>query len=135
MRRFAVGVVVGFVSSWAVAFAAQTANHNGIFWNGLNASAKGGYVSGYSDAMRVSESKLDSLVVAGDLFHWKGSRKIIRQLASELSMSEFSSEEAVKRLDNLYANQKYGELDLGSALQLLALRAKENSQGAQPAHK
>ena len=128
MRRFAVGVVVGFVSSWAVAFAAQSANHDGMFWNGLNASAKGGYVSGYADAMRISVQKLDSLVSAGELLHWKGSHKIIRQLATDLSMSEFSSEEAIKRLDNLYANQKYGELDLGSALQLLALRAKENSQ-------
>jgi hypothetical protein len=29
--------------------------------------------------------------------------------------------EAVKRLDTLYANRKYSELDLGTALQVLAI--------------
>lgn len=126
MRKFTVGVVVGFLVSWTVAFASSNASHNGLFWNKLNKTAKDGYVNGYADAMRVSVSKLDTLTVAGDLFHWKGSRKIIHQVANELSMSELTPDDAVKRLDALYANQKYSELDLGSALQLLALRLQEN---------
>jgi hypothetical protein len=32
---------------------------------------------------------------------------------------------AVKKLDTLYANPKYSELDLGQALQLLAARTPE----------
>ncbi len=123
MKKFLVGVAAGFLASCAVAFASASLNHDGLFWNKLSGAAKGGYVNGYADAMRVSVAKLDSLTVAGDLFHWKGSRKIIHQLAAELSTSELTPEEAVNRLDTLYGNQKYSELDLGSALQLLALRA------------
>ncbi len=126
MRKFIAGVVVGFVVCWSAAFASSAANHNGLFWNKLSQSAKDGYVNGYADAMRVSVSKLDTLTVAGDLFHWKGSRKIIHQVASELSTAELTPDEAVKRLDTLYANQKYSELDLGSALQLLALQVRDN---------
>jgi len=41
-------------------------------------------------------------------------------LSHELAMSELKPAEAVKRLDTLYANRKYSELDLGTALQVLA---------------
>ena len=129
MKRFAAGVVVGLIASCAVAFASN-ATHDGSFWNKLNRAAKDGYVNGYADAMRVSVSKLDTLTTAGDLFHWKGSRKIIREVEAQLSMSELTPQDAVTRLDNLYNNQKYSELDLGTALQLLALRP----QGNNPAH-
>jgi hypothetical protein len=122
MKRFVAGVVVGFVASCAVAFASADANHNGLFWNKLNRPVKEGYVNGYADAMRVSVSKLETLTTAGDLFHWKGSRRIIHQLQTQLSMSELAPQDAVNRLDTLYNNQKYSELDLGTALQLLALR-------------
>jgi hypothetical protein len=122
MKKFVAGVVVGFIASCAFAFASSSANHNGLFWNRLNRSVKEGYVNGYSDAMRVSVSKLDTLTTAGDLFHWKGSRKIIHQLETQLSMAEVTPQDAVNRLDTLYNNQKYSELDLGTALQLLALR-------------
>jgi hypothetical protein len=36
-------------------------------------------------------------------------------------MSELKPSDAVKRLDALYANRKYSELDLGTALQVLAI--------------
>ncbi len=134
MKKFFAGAMLGFLASWAIASAA-TANHNGFFWNKLTNAAKDGYVNGYSDAMRVSVSKLDTLTTAGDLFHWKGSRKIIHQLESQLSMSEITPEEAVTRLDTLYTNQKYTELDLGTALQLLALRAQDNLSTRKPASK
>jgi hypothetical protein len=127
MKRFVAGVVVGFVASCAFAFASSNANHNGLFWNKLNRAAKDGYVNGYADAMRVSVSKVDTLTTAGDLFHWKGSRKIIHEVETQLSMSEVTPDDVVNRLDTLYNNQKYSELDLGTALQLLALRPDANS--------
>ena len=127
MKRFVAGMVVGFVVSSGFAFASMSANHNGMFWNKLNRAAKDGYVNGYADAMRVSVSKLDTLTTAGDLFHWKGSRKIIHGVETQLSMAELSPEDTVKRLDTLYNNQKYSELDLGTALELLALRPQPNN--------
>ncbi|HLI81992.1 MAG TPA: hypothetical protein VKV03_18515 [Candidatus Binataceae bacterium] len=135
MKKFVAGVVVGFVASCAVAFASASASHDGVFWNKLNRNAKDGYVNGYADAMRVSVSKLDTLTTAGDLFHWKGSRKIIHQLETQLSMSELTPQDAVNRLDILYNNQKYSELDLGTALQLLALRPQTNGAGSATSEK
>ncbi|HVB82010.1 MAG TPA: hypothetical protein VNE82_18930 [Candidatus Binataceae bacterium] len=121
MKKFIAGVVVGFVLSCAGVFAAPSFDHNGSYWNQLNASAKSGYVNGYSDAMEVSVGKLNVLTTAADLFHWKGADRIIHQLSHELAMSELTPGEAVKRLDTLYANRKYSELDLGTALQVLAI--------------
>ena len=123
MKRFSAGVVLGFLACWGVGFAAPNFSHNGSFWNRLNGSAKGGYVDGYGDAMQVSTGKLDSLMIAADLFRWKGADKIIPQLSKELSTAGFGSREVVHRLDALYANPKYSELDLGQALQLLAAKA------------
>ena len=122
MKKFIAGVVVGFVASCGAGFAAQSFDHNGVFWNRLNGAAKTGYISGYGDAMQVSAGKLDSLSVAADLFHWRGANKIIRQLSSELSTADLTPDQAVKKLDTLYGNPKYNELDLGQALQLLAAR-------------
>src|SRR5271166_718557 len=122
VKSFVAGVVVGFVASCAVAFASSTADHNGVFWNKLNRATKDGYVSGYADAMRVSVSKIDTLTVAGDLFHWKGARKIISEVERQLSMAKVEPAEAVNGLDTLYQDHKYGELDIGSALQLISLR-------------
>lgn len=127
MTKFSAGIVAGFLLSWAIALAAPGVEHNGLFWTRLEPSAKAGYVSGYADAMQVSVGKLDNLMVAAELFHWKGARKIIHQVARELSLSDFRPEEAVKHLDKLYSNRKYSELDLGSALQLLAMRSSESS--------
>jgi hypothetical protein len=125
MKKFCAGVVLGFLVSWTFAAAAPNLGHDGSFWNKLNTSAKGGYINGYSDAMQFSLGKLDTLESAADLFHWKGGRRIIRQLATQLSMADLQPNEAVKRLDELYSNQKYSELDLGQALQYLRWRASE----------
>jgi hypothetical protein len=127
MKKFIAGVVVGFVASCGVVFAAQSFDHNGVFWNKLNNAAKTGYMNGYGDAIQVSIGKFDSLRIAGDLFHWRGSGKIIQQLSTELSMATLTPEQAVKKLDTLYANPKYSELDLGQALQLLAARDPERA--------
>ena len=77
--------------------------------------------------MKVSVGQLDNLANAADIFHWKGARKIIGQVHRELSMADMSSESTIKRLDELYSNQKYTELDLGQALQVLTLRANETA--------
>jgi hypothetical protein len=122
MKKFIVGVVVGFVVSLGVGFASPAVDHNGSFWNRLSGSAKTGYINGYGDAMQVSIGKLDSLTFAAALFHWKGADKIIKQLSGELSISDVGTDEAVKKLDALYANPKYGDLDLAQAMQLLAPR-------------
>jgi hypothetical protein len=121
MNKFAAGVVLGFLLSCGLGLAAQSLDHNGTFWNKLAGSAKQGYIDGYSDAMNVSVGKLDNLMVAADLFRWKGAKKIIRQLSHELAISDHP-EDVVKRLNELYADRKYSELDLGSAVQLLTMR-------------
>jgi hypothetical protein len=128
MKKFIAGVVVGFVLSCAGVFAAPSFDHNGSYWNQLNSSAKSGYVNGYSDAMQVSVGKLNVLTTAADLFHWRGADRIIHQLSHELALSELKPAEAVERLDTLYANRKYSELDLGTALQVLAIDSTD--QGA-----
>jgi hypothetical protein len=133
MKRFSAGVVLGFLASWGIGFAAPNFSHNGDFWNKLNTSAKTGYVNGYGDAMQVSAGKLDSLTIAADLFHWKGADKIIHQLSSELSTADLGSDAAVRKLDSLYANPKYSELDLGEALQLLAAKAPTDTEVVPPA--
>jgi hypothetical protein len=133
MKRFSAGVMLGFLASWGIGFAAPNFNHNGDFWNKLNTSAKSGYVNGYGDAMQVSAGKLDSLTIAADLFHWKGADKIIHQLSSELSTADLGSDAALRKLDSLYSNPKYSELDLGEALQLLAAKAPTDTEIAPPA--
>ena len=133
MKRFAAGVVVGLLLSWTFVSAASNPDHNGNFWGKLDGSAKNGYVNGYADAMNVSVNKLDNLSVAADLFRWKGAKKIIKQLSHELNVSGMKPDEVVNRLNNLYSNRKYSELDLGSALQLLTLRTGERLEAEQPA--
>jgi len=132
MKKFSAGVVLGFLASLGMGFAAPNFSHNGTFWNKLNTSAKSGYVNGYGDAMQVSAGKLDSLTIAADLFHWKGADKIIHQLSSELSTADLGSDEAVRKMDGLYSNPKYSELDLGQALQLLAAKAPTDTESAAP---
>ena|SRR5579885_259786 len=133
MKRFIAGVVLGFVASWGVTFASPGIGHNGMFWNRLSQAAKDGYINGYSDAMKVSVRQLDILQYAADMFHWKGARRIIGEITRDLSMSDLSPEVAVKHLDELYSNQKYSELELGEALQMLAVRAKATAVPPQPA--
>lgn len=122
MKKFAAGVALGLVVSWAVSFAAPAFDHSGAFWNKLDAAAKEGYVNGYGDAMQVSVGKLSSLSIAADLFHWKGANKIIRQISHDLQVSELAPQDGVKQLDTLYSDRKYSELDVGSAIQMLSVR-------------
>ncbi|MGH7814017.1 MAG: hypothetical protein ACREQI_08450 [Candidatus Binataceae bacterium] len=133
MKKFVAGVMMGFMASCALAFATAETSHNGNFWVRLNHSAKDGYVIGYADAMRVSVTKLEYLNGAADLFHWKGARKIVHELAKQLSMNELTPQRAVKQLNQLYSNDKYSELDVGQAIQALAMRARETAIPETPA--
>lgn len=130
MKKFIAGLVLGLLTSSLITFAAAPVDHDGSFWDSLNSAGKNGYISGYSDAMQVSVGKLDYLRSASNFFHWKGADKIIHELSQQLSMAELTPEEAVKKLDTLYANPKYSELDLGQALQLLAAGTPLNQGGA-----
>lgn len=133
MKKFIAGLIVGFVASSGLAMATASMDHNGIFWSKLSDPAKLGYVDGYGDAMQVSLGKLDSLRIAADLFHWKGARRVIRQLSTELSLSGLTTHRVVARLNRLYANPKYSQLDLGSALQLITFKTpRENAPTAEP---
>jgi hypothetical protein len=136
MKKLTAGVVVGFLVSCGIGFATQSSEHDGIFWNRLNNAAKEGYISGFRDAMQVSAGKLESLSIAADLFHWRGANKIIKQLSNELSTADLTPVQTVKKLDTLYSNPKYSELDLGQALQLIAAPTSEQAPDdtlAQPA--
>jgi hypothetical protein len=46
------------------------------------------------------------------------------QLGEQLSIKQFTIEQAVKRLDILYSNDKYSELDLGQTLEMLAMQVE-----------
>ena len=133
MKKFAAGVLLGFTLSCAFGFAAQGLDHNGLFWNRLDGSAKQGYVNGYSDAMQVSVGKLDNLQFAADLFRWKGAKKIIRQLSHELAVADQRPEEILKGLNKLYADRKYSDLDIGSAV-YLAMRGAQSTEASAPAN-
>lgn len=131
MKKFIAGLLIGLLTSSLISFAAAPADHDGTFWGGLNNAGKTGYINGYSDAMQVSVGKLDYLRSASNFFHWKGADKIIHELSEQLSMAELTPDQAVKKLDTLYSNPKYSELDLGQALQLLAAGTPLNQGGSQ----
>jgi hypothetical protein len=120
MKKFTAGLLIGLLTSSLISFATVPVDHDGTFWISLNSAGKTGYINGYSDAMQVSVGKLDYLRSASNFFHWKGADKIIHELSAQLSMAELTPDQAVKKLDTLYSNPKYSELDLGQALQLLA---------------
>ncbi|SRR5579875_267982 len=132
MKRFAAGVLLGFVLSCGLSYATEDLSHNGTFWSALDSSAKRGYVTGYADAMKISVTKLENLEIAAQLFRWKSAEKIIRQVSRELSIGDVRPEDLVAQLDQFYSDRKYSDLDLGSALQLVKIRvgaAQNQSRG------
>lgn len=133
MKKFIAGVVVGFGLSCGIGFASPNLEHNGVFWQQLTNAAKTGYVNGYRDAMDVSVQQVNTLSIAASYLHWKSADKIIGQLTQELSMNNIKPEEAVRKLNSLYSNPKYSQLDLGQALQLLLAQAAEHGGDGDPA--
>lgn len=128
MKKFIAGAVVGFSLSCGIGLASSSAEHNGIFWQQLTNPAKTGYINGYRDAMDVSVQQVNTLSIAASYLHWKSGDKIIAQLTRELSMNDIKPDDAVRKLDSLYSNPKYSQLDLGQALQLLLAQAAESAQ-------
>ena len=128
MKKFIAGVVVGCGLSCGVGLASPSFEHNGIFWHQLTSAGKAGYINGYRDAMDVSVQQVNTLSIAASFLHWKGGGKIIQQLTQELSMNNVRPDEAVRRLDALYSNSKYSQLDLGQALQLLLAQTRQHEQ-------
>ncbi|HKV53279.1 MAG TPA: hypothetical protein VJN94_01440 [Candidatus Binataceae bacterium] len=127
MKNFIAGVVLGVVASCGMVFASPGFGHNGVFWQQLTNPGKTGYIDGYRDAMGVSVQEVNTLSIAASYLHWKSGDKIIHQLIQELSMADTKPADAVRKLDLLYANPKYSELDLGQALQLLSARTAQNA--------
>ena len=128
MKKFIAGAVVGFGLSCGIGLASPSAEHNGIFWQQLTNPAKTGYINGYRDAMDVSVQQVNTLSIAASYLHWKSGDKIITQLTRELSMNDIKPDEAVRKLDSLYSNPKYSQLDLGQALQLLLAQTAETAR-------
>jgi hypothetical protein len=128
MKKFIAGAVVGFGLSCGIGLASPGSDHNGIFWQQLTNVAKAGYINGYRDAMDVSVQQVNTLSIAASYLHWKSGDKIIRQLTQELSMNDIKPDEAVRKLDALYSNPKYSQLDLGQALQLLLAQTPQKVQ-------
>ena len=130
MKKFIAGVVVGCGLSCGIGLASPSLEHNGTFWQQLTNPAKTGYVNGYRDAMDVSVQQVNTLSIAASYLHWKSGDKIIRQLTQELSMNGIKPDEAVRKLDALYSNPKYSQLELGQALELLLAQTTENAPKA-----
>jgi hypothetical protein len=127
MKKFIAGVVVGLGLSCGIGVASPGFEHNGIFWQRLTNPAKTGYINGYRDAMEVSVQEVNTLSIAASYLHWKSGDKIIHQLTQELSMNDIKPDDAVRKLDALYSNAKYSQLDLGQALQLLLAQTPQNA--------
>jgi hypothetical protein len=122
MGKFAAGVVVGASLGCALAAAAPSSRHDGAFWARLDNQYKTAYVAGYSDATHSSLVKLDSLKLAAGVFHWKAADKILAQVARGLDISNLPTAGLIAYLDRLYSNPRYGDFDLGPAIELAAMR-------------
>ena len=122
MGKFAAGVVVGASLGGALAAAAQVSRHDGAFWSRLGKQDKAAYVAGFSDATNSSLGKLDSLRLAAGAFHWKGANKIFAQVARGLDISGLPAPALIAYLDRLYSNPRYGDFDVGIAIEVAAMR-------------
>ena len=122
MGKFVAGLVVGAGLRCALAAAAQVPHHDGVFWGRLDNQDKAAYVAGYSDAAHSSLGKLDNLKLAARILHWKGADKILAQVARGLDISSLPTPGLIAYLDGVYSNPRYGDFDLGAAIELAAMR-------------
>ncbi len=119
---FVVGVLLAGSAAWAAAI-----NHNGVFWCKLEASTKRTYLEGFADGTAISSQKLEELASAAEIFHWQSGERVIRQLQHDLAMPAGSFADTLAKLDRLYSDPRYAELDIGAALQLLDSRTSRAS--------
>jgi hypothetical protein len=122
VSRLAAGLVVGASLGGALAATAQVSHHDGAFWGRLGNQDRAAYVAGYSDASDRMLSKLSDLRVADGVFHWKGANKVLAQVARGLDLSGLSAADLIAYLDRVYANPRYGDFDVGSAIEVAAMR-------------
>jgi hypothetical protein len=121
MIRFGAGVAVGASLGCVLAAAAQVSRHDGAFWSRLGNRDRAAYVEGYSDASDCTLSKLDKLRVAAGVFHWKGANKVLAQVARGLDLSGLPAPVLIAYLDKVYSNPRYGDFDVGNAIELAAM--------------
>ncbi len=119
--RFGAGVVVGASLGCALAATAQVSRHDGAFWSRLGNQDRAAYVEGYSDASYCTLGKLDKLRVAAGVFHWKGANKVLAQVARGLDLSGLPAPVLIAYLDKVYSNPRYGDFDVGNAIELAAM--------------
>ena len=62
------------------------------------------------------------LRLAADAFHWKGANKILAQVARGLDISGLPAPALIAYLDRLYSNPRYGDFDVGIAIEVAAMR-------------
>jgi hypothetical protein len=122
ITKFAAGIVVGASLGCVVAAAAQGSRHDGAFWSKLGNQKKAAYLAGYSDATHSSLGKLDNLRLAAGVFHWKSADKILAQVARGLDISGLPAPALIAYLDKVYSNPRYGDFDVGIAIELAAMR-------------
>jgi hypothetical protein len=122
MGKFAAGVVVGASLGCTLAAAGQVSHHDGAFWSRLGNQDKRAYVAGYSDATHFSLGKLDNLSHAAGVFHWKGAKRILAQVARGLGISGLPTPALIAYLDKVYSNPRFGDFDVRIAIELAAMR-------------
>ncbi len=122
MGKFVAGLIVGAGLSCTLAATAQVPHHDGVFWGRLDNQDKAAYVEGYSDAAHSSLGKLDNLKLAAGVFHWKGADKILAQVARGLDISSLPTPGLIAYLDSVYSDPRYGNFELGTAIELAAMR-------------
>ncbi len=132
-KKLGLGAVLGCLLGASSVLAAPHIAHNGGFWHQLNAPTKEAYVAGYADAMDISTARLEPLALAAEMLHWSNGRKIVHQLQHDLAIPDRARNQAVPGLDRLYADPRYGELEIGIALQLLASRIGSEAPQMSPA--
>lgn len=121
--EFVGAVTAGAILSWNLGFASESSLHNGAYWNQLAQTQRFTYIEGYMDAMEASVKILNSLRVAADLLHWKGSKKILAQLNREMVISGSSADELMHYVNGLYSDPNYRDLELVKAMQLAVARS------------
>lgn len=139
-RRFAsvdvklwAGFVLGLALGCGNVWAKPLLNHDGIYWSKLQNSAKQAYVVGFVDGFATSVQKLEQLRETAKMFHWRAGDHIIRQVQSGLEMSADNPAATVAKLERLYSERRYAELEVSDALQLIALGNSAAALEAKPA--
>lgn len=116
--RFILGFALGAILSAGLGYGFAPGARNGSYWNGLGSQTKSMYVEGYSDGLQVSAQKFAMLQKAGKALSWKGANTVLRHVLRHYDLSPRAQESAIHYLNQLYADPRYSDLDVGLATQL-----------------